>query len=297
VFGLDDEELLETQGVACFVLGHHHLVKLLAGTDSDLLDLAVRGNGPRQVGDLHARQDGNEHLAAVHGVNGSEDEFHGLIQGDPEAGHSRVGDGHRPGLPLLAEERDHRTPAPDHVSVPHASEAGAPPSRVGVSLDHDLLGAELGGPVEVHRIHGLVGGEGHDLFHAAVDARIDDVLCAQDVGLDGLEGVVLGGGNLFQRRGVYDKMDAPHGAVDAISIPDVAQQEAQPVIPEFRAHLALFQLVPGEDAEGPERVILHEAPGECPSEGTGASGEKNDLVLEAVLHHASLLVSGESAQF
>ena len=75
---------------------------------------------------------------------------------------------------------------------------------IGIGLHEHFLRAQLGGAVEIDRVDGLVGAEREDAAHALVDGGVDDVLAADDVGLDGFERVVLAGRNLLQGGGVDD---------------------------------------------------------------------------------------------
>ena len=60
--------------------------------------------------------------------------------------------------------------------------------------------------------------------------RVDHVLRAEDVGLDGLERVVLGGRHLLERGRVDDDVDAVEGAVQALAIAHVAEEVAQALV-------------------------------------------------------------------
>ncbi|MCU0793104.1 MAG: hypothetical protein MUE42_09715, partial [Opitutaceae bacterium] len=68
----------------------------------------------------------------------------------------------------------------------------------------------------------LVGGEGDDAADLGVEAGVDEVLGAEDVGLDALEGVVFGGGDLLEGGGVDDDVDALESAAEALLVADIA---------------------------------------------------------------------------
>jgi hypothetical protein len=50
-------------------------------------------------------------------------------------------------------------------------------------------------------------------------------LCPENIGLDELEWVVLGGWHLFQCGGVYNGVDALQGSPQSIRVSDVPQKE------------------------------------------------------------------------
>lgn len=212
-----------------------------------------------------------------HGVQHQVD---GLVQGDPEAGHALVGDREAAGPGLLLEQGDDRAPGPHHVAVADTGEAGVEGRRVGVALDDDLLLAEFGGAVEVDRVDGLVGGEGHHLCDPGVDGAVDDVLGAEDVGLHGLEGVVLTGRHLLHGGGVDDDVDALAGPGHAGPVADVAEHVAHPTVAEAGAHLGLLELVPGVHPEGGVGVLGEHALDERVPERPGATGDEHGLAGE-----------------
>ena len=86
--------------------------------------------------------------------------------------------------------------------------------------------------------------------HACVEADLGDVLGAEDVGLDRLEGVVLADGHVLERRGVDDHVSTLDGAPQPVAIANVTDEEAQPRIVELALHLRLLELVAAEDADG-----------------------------------------------
>ena len=90
--------------------------------------------------------------------------------------------------------------------------------------DKQLVRTQLGGAVEVDRVDGLVGRQRDDFFDLLVDARIDDVLRADHVGLDAFDWIVFGGRNLLERGGMHDDIDARKRAVQTLAITDVADE-------------------------------------------------------------------------
>ena len=93
---------------------------------------------------VRATGSADEQLAAVHPVEGVDDEPHRLVERDPEPGHALVGDRQRLadcGEP--AEQRHDRAPAADDVAVPHDGEARVVGAGVVVAGDEQLVGAQL----------------------------------------------------------------------------------------------------------------------------------------------------------
>ena len=84
-----------------------------------------------------------------------------------------------------------------HVAVADDGKADVLRPRVGVGRDEELVGNQLGSAVKIHRVHRLVGGERHHLLYAAVQTCVDHILRSVDIGLNGLVGIVLAGGNLL----------------------------------------------------------------------------------------------------
>src|SRR6266545_299019 len=275
VDGLDDEHPVELQRLAALVLRNEDLVELLAGADPDVLDQAPGRNRLDQIHDPHARDLGDEDLAAPHLLRAADGELDALLEPDPEARHGPVGHGHAPRGALGREERDHAAAAADHIAVAHHGEGGASRVTVHVPLHEELLRAELGGAVEIEGATGLVGTHADYPLDPLVDGGVDHVLGAEHVGLDGLERVVLAGGDLLQRRRVEHDVHAVHGAQEPLAVAHVADEEAQRRIAEARHHLRLLQLVAAEDAQPPRPVPGEHDLHELVAEGSGAARDED----------------------
>src|ERR1035437_1769908 len=76
-------------------------------------------------------------------------------------------------------------PASDHVAVPDDGKARWASSRICVRGDEEFVAHELRGAVEIDGAGGLVRAQRDDPLNLAIKGRIDDVLCAVDVCLDG----------------------------------------------------------------------------------------------------------------
>ena len=83
---------------------------------------------------------------------------------------------------------------------------------------------------------------------ALVDSGINDVAATHDVGLDGFEGVVFAGGNLFESSRVNDYRNAGKGAFQAIDVTNVSNEIAEAGMVETGgAHLMLLEFIATED--------------------------------------------------
>ena len=111
--------------------------------------------------------------------------------------------------------------------------------------------------------------------------------CPEDVGAHGLHGEELAGGDLLERGGVEDVVDAAHGVPHGALVAHVAYVEAHLAgVPgagrlQAVAHVVLLLLVAGEDADlayvRVQEVLEHRAP-----EGAGAAGYHEGGAREGV---------------
>src|SRR5262245_14213659 len=272
---LDDEHVVALEHLAALVLGDEALVELLPGPDADVVDRAPGRHRGHEVHDAHARNLRHEDLAAPHQLRAADGEVDALGERDPEAGHRPIGHGHAPRRPLRREERDHAAAAPDDVAVAHDAEHGSPRVAVDVALDEKLLAAQLGGAVQIDRVDRLVRADPDDALDALVDGGVDDVLRPEHIGLDRLERVVLARGNLLHRGGVEDDVHPVHGALEALAIAHVADEEAERRMAHARGHLGLLQLVAAEHHEPPRVVSRQHDLDELVAERARAPGDQD----------------------
>src|SRR6185437_16100495 len=137
-------------------------MQLLARPYADALDLAVRSHRVGHINQLHAGDLGDENFAAMHLFEGADHETDPLIQGDPEARHSRIGERDLATLALLHEDWHHASTAPDNIAITNATEAGVLRAGIGIGLHEHFLRAKLGCPIKVDWVYGFVGAEGGD---------------------------------------------------------------------------------------------------------------------------------------
>ena len=144
----------------------------------------------------------------MHLFDAMNNEFHTLIEGDPETGHTGISDSDFAALALLLENGDHAAPAAHHVAVTGATETSILRPGIGIGLHEHFLGAQLGCTVKINRVDRFVGAEGENAAHTLVDGGVDHISATHDVGLNGFEGIVFTRGHLFERGRVHDHCDA-----------------------------------------------------------------------------------------
>src|SRR5947209_368303 len=190
---LDNKHLSGFSRIARLVFREQHFVQLLSGPDAHAVDLAIGRNRLRHFEQFHARNLGYENLSTFHLLNTTDHKTHALVQGDPKSRHPRIRNRESSAGALLHENRDHASPATHDVAVANATESRVLLAGVSVGLHEHFFGAELSCPVKIDRVHSLVCAERKNSPGAAVDRGVNHILSAHDVGLDGLEWVVLAG--------------------------------------------------------------------------------------------------------
>ena len=118
-----------------------------------------------------------------------------------------------------------------------------------------MLHHGLGDAHGVDGVGGLVGGQADHPLDPGINGGVEYVVRADDVGLDGLHGEELAGGNLLQGGGVEDVVHAGHGIPDGLGIADIADVEFDLFgvlrVPGLQlvAHIVLFLFIAGENAD------------------------------------------------
>src|SRR3984893_18247955 len=120
----------------------HHLVQLLTGPDADNLMRQRRGHCPSDVHDVNRGYLWDEHLPPIHPLEILENKIDTLLQGDPEASHSRVGNGQM--VASLSgectEDRNGRAARSDDIAVSNYREpCSVIPSEI-IGGDKQLVG-------------------------------------------------------------------------------------------------------------------------------------------------------------
>ena len=75
---LDDEHIVELEGLPRFVFGQEDFVQLFAGADADGFDLALGRDRFDQIHDLHAWDLRDKNFASLHLLDALDDEAHRL---------------------------------------------------------------------------------------------------------------------------------------------------------------------------------------------------------------------------
>jgi len=246
----DYKVAIKLDGIQSVSFRDHLFVQLLARADSHDLSSASGRNGFRDIENPVAGDFRNVELSSPHVLEGKQYQLNAFFEQDVEPRHALVGDGKHTGLPFFQEERDHTAPAAHDVAVTDDRELDVAMAFVIVGRGEQLVRAELGGTIQVDGRRSLVRAESDNSLHAAVHGCIDDILRAEDIGLDGLKRVVLGRGHLLERRGVNDSVDSLHRALKASGVPHVTDEETDRRIPVrwvMLGHLVLLQFVARED--------------------------------------------------
>ena len=261
-------------------------MELLARTDADLTGRAAGQHGLRQILHVEGRDFADKGLAALCFRKGFDDELDTLFQTDPEASHAVIGNRkfRHALLDQALEERNDGSAASRHISVADDGEGDVLFARIGIGGNEQFVRNQLGSAVEVDRIHGLVRGKGHDLLHAAVQAGIDHVLRAVDIGLDGFRRIVLTGGHLLECSRVDYIVHVLQCALQTLLIAHIADKEPQllrVILEEFIVrHHELLEFIPGINNDFPRAVILQHIFGEAFSERTRSAGNQNGPVIQ-----------------
>ena len=254
-------------------------------------DLDARLVAPEELADgLGLGLDGagrgllDEDVAVLPVLEGEEHEVDGLVQAHYEARHRGLGDGDGLAVADLVDPQgDHAAAAAHDVAVARAADArgaGMPALR-----DGDLL---LEGLADAHRVDGiggLVGAEADDAPYTGFDGRGEDVVRSDDIGAHGLHREELAAGDLLQRCRVEYVIDPRHRAPAAFEAADVSDVEFDLVRDVrvlglvFVAHVILFLLVAGEDADLAD-IRAQEAPEDGVAERSGPAGDHQGLVFE-----------------
>ena len=263
--------------------GHQGLEQLLAVAGADDVRARIAEqllNSLRQIADGRGIRLLNKQIAGIGVLESEHDQIHSLVQVHQEAGHVGVSDGDGvASLDLVDEQGDDAAAGAHDVAVAGAADGGAAAlrSHAGVGVD-DVLHHGLGDAHGVDGVGGLVGGQADDTLDTCINGGVEDVIGADDIGLDGLHGEELAGGDLLQSSGVEDVVHAGHGVLDGLGVADIADIELDLLcglrVPglELVAHIVLLLFVPGEDADLLQ-VRVQEVLQDRGTKGTGTAGD------------------------
>ena len=279
----DAEVVAHILAAQTLLTGHQSLEQLLAVAGADDVGAGVAEellNSLGQVADGGSVGLLDEQVTGIAMLEGEHNQIHSLVQVHQEAGHVGVSDGDGvASLDLVDEQGDDAAAGAHDVAVAGAadSRAAALSSHTGVGVD-DVLHHGLGDAHSVDGVGGLVGGQADDTLDTCINGGVEDVIGADDIGLDGLHGEELAGGDLLQSSGVEDVVHAGHGVLDGLGVADIADIELDLLcglrVPglELVAHIILLLFVPGEDADFLQ-VRVQEVLQDGGTKGTGTAGD------------------------
>lgn len=259
----------------------HFLVNFLARADANHGMLAIWPDGFGDLGNAVGWNLRNENLTTQGVLQREENHIDAFLEGDVETGHFGIGDGQDAGFPFFQKEGDHGSAGAHDISVADDAEGEIAVAADVVCGDEEFVGAKLGGPVEVDGRGGFVGAQRDDSLHADGHGGFDDILRSKHIGLDTLEGIVFGGGDLLERGGMDDGIDAFHGEAETIAVAHIANEEAKIRILRggiVLVHLELLQFVAGVDDDAANVGMLAEQDfDEFFPEGSGAAGDEDGV--------------------
>ena len=127
---------------------------------------------------------------------------------------------------MIDEKRDDTAAAAHDVAIARAADgcAAALGRNACVCIDH-MLHHGLGCAHGVDGIGGLVRGQAYHAPHARVNGRMQDVVRADDIGLDSLHGEKLTGRHLLQRRGMENVVNAVYRVAHRLCVAHIADVE------------------------------------------------------------------------
>ena len=249
--------ILATQAL---LTGHQSLKQLLAVTSANdvrtgvaeqLLDSLCQIANGRCIGLL------NEQVAGVAMLEGKHNQIHSLIQIHQETSHVGVSDGDGvTSLDLVNEQRNNTAAAAHNVAVTGAADGRTTTlSRyTGICVD-DVLHHGLGDTHSVDRIGRLVGGQADNTLNTSVNSGVQDVVRADDVGLNSLHGEELAGRNLLQSSSMENVVNTGHSVTDRLGVADIADVELdllgglRVLGLKLMAHIVLLLLITRENAD------------------------------------------------
>ena len=115
----------------------------------------------------------------------------------------------------------------------------------------------------------------------AVQRRVDDVLGAVDVGLDGLRRVIFAGRHLLQRGGmdyIVHAVEGPQKPVPVANVPD-KESQLRSVFPELVLHDELLEFIPGVDDDFLRIIMGQDIFGESFAEASCPTCNQNGFIV------------------
>jgi len=287
---VDTEETWQVLRPQHFLRGHEYLKELLAVARADGLHAEVGllqlQNSLRQCFNGRGGRLLHEQVALLTMLEGIENEIDRVAERHHEASHVRIRNGERLALvDLVAEQRNDRAAGGHDITIARQAKHGIVCQHLLRPGDDVLFHHSFGHAHGVDGIGGLVGGEKDRLFHAVFHTGVDDVVGADDIGLDGLHREELAGGHLLEGGGVEHIVHAPEGWGDGAVVPHIADVEFDFLRAGGTgqligvAHVVLLFLVAGEDTNLAD-VRGQKAVQNRMAEGAGAARDEEDFVFK-----------------
>ena len=185
--------------IRCILHRNHDFVQLFALTDAHFLRRHAGCHCLCQVGNLKGRNLGNKGFAALCFLQCLDNQFHTLMQADPETGHAVIGNRQLRAAVFqdTVKERNDGASAACHVAVTDNGEADILCARISIGCNKQFIGNKLGATVQVDRVYRLVRGKRYHLFHIHVQTGVNYVLRTVNIGLNCFCGVVFTCRNLL----------------------------------------------------------------------------------------------------
>lgn len=274
-------EVAHVLGLGALLLGEQCLVHFLSVADADDFDFLLLASEELANGlGLGLDRAGGgflyEDIAVVSVLESEENKVDGLLQRHDETGH--LGFGQRDGVAianLVYPQGNDRTTGTHHVAIASAADLGF--ARVTTLGDGDLLLHGLGDTHGVDGIGGLISGETDNGTYASLDGGSQDIVRADDIGLDGLHREELTARDLLQCCGMENVIHARHGVAARLQVAYIADKKLDLVCHVrvfhlvFVAHIVLLLLIAREDADFSD-ICTEKAVQHCITEGTCSTG-------------------------
>ena len=204
-----------------------------------------------------------------------EDEIDSFVERHNESSHAWLCNGYGLAVSdLIDPKRYNGAPATHNVAVSCAADLGCGGlTALGYG---DFLLNSFGYAHRVDGIGGFVSAKANDGFHFGFDGCGEDVVGADNVGVDRLHREELTGRHLLEGGSVEDVVYVAHSSAAGVKVTDVTNVEFDLVgnVWVFRlvlmAHVVLFFFVAREDADF-SYIGTEEAAQDCISEGSCTS--------------------------
>ena len=148
----------------------------------------------------------------------------------------------------------------DDIAIADDGEFRPVGTRVGVGRAEKLVGGKFGCAIEIDRICSFVGRQRDDLAHASAERRLNDILRAMHIGLQALDGIVLGQRDMLHGGSMDDVVHVLHRQITDGPCPDIAKEKPQTmVVLQFFLHQEVLLLVAREYYDARNASLLQQS--------------------------------------